>query len=90
MVGATHRVREIFGFGAEVVEVVEVVMPVEVVEVVDVGEVVVLRSSSWRTLAFRASGSSGFHDGRSTRAPVVVLGVVEDLVVMPLTVVAEA
>ena len=34
---------------------------VEVVEVVDVGEVVVLGSSWWRTLAFRASGSTGFH-----------------------------
>ena len=43
---------------------------VEVVEVVDVVEVVVLGSSSWRTLAFRASGSTGFHGGRGTRAPV--------------------
>ena len=41
---------------------------VEVVEVVDVVEVVVLGSSSWQTLAFRASGSSGFH-GHARRRP---------------------
>ena len=64
-VGVTHRIRGNFGFGSEVVDVVvvvEVVVPsgVEVVEVVDVVEVVVLGASSWRTLAFRASGSTGF------------------------------
>ena len=60
----THRMRGNFGFGEEVVNVVEVVevvvlSGVEVVEVVDVVEVVVLGSSLWRTLAFRALGSSG-------------------------------
>ena len=46
----------------EVVTVVEVVVPsgVEVVEVVDVVEVVVLGVSGLRTLAFRASESTGF------------------------------
>ena len=62
-VGVTHWIRGNFGFGVEAVEVVkvaEVVVVVEVVEVVAVGEVVVLGSSSWRILVFRASGSSGF------------------------------
>ena len=46
---------------------------VGVVEVVDVVEVVVLGSSSWQTLAFRSSGSTGFTASgcrRSCRVPV--------------------
>ena len=55
-------VRGIFRFGEGVVDVVEVVVPsrFEVVEVVDVVELVVLGASGLRTLAYRASGSTGF------------------------------